>query len=82
MKGSFTTRIFGFAAAAVIAAGFAYAAPADSQSIAGRWDATLTTKTGVVPFRLDISGEGRPFGWRDYTPYALIKRRRARQNFR
>jgi peroxiredoxin len=28
------------------------------QSIDGRWDAALTTKTGTVPFRLDISGEG------------------------
>jgi peroxiredoxin len=58
MKGSFTTRVPGFAAIAAIAASFAYAAPVDLRSIAGRWDATLTTKTGVVPFRLDISGEG------------------------
>ena len=28
------------------------------QSLDGRWDAQLVTKTGVVPFRLDISGEG------------------------
>lgn len=28
------------------------------QSVDGRWDAQLVTKTGVVPFRLDISGEG------------------------
>src|ERR1700689_5097506 len=59
MKG-YTTRILGLAAVVI---GFAYAGPAeskssDSNSLAGRWDATLTTKTGVVPFRLDISGEG------------------------
>src|SRR5580658_3531804 len=54
MKG-YTTRILGFAAVASLGA-ISFAA--DSKSIAGRWDATLTTKTGVVPFRLDISGEG------------------------
>ena len=47
---SITIRIFGLAALAVAAFG--------QQMIEGRWDATLTTKTGVVPFRLDISGEG------------------------
>src|ERR1700722_2628987 len=31
---------------------------ADARSLEGRWDATLKTKTGVIPFRLDISGEG------------------------
>ncbi len=45
-------------ALAALVAGFASAAPADSKFLEGRWDATLTTKTGVVPFRLDISGEG------------------------
>lgn len=40
--------------AALAAASAAYG----QQTLDGRWDATLTTKTGVVPFRLDISGEG------------------------
>jgi len=53
---SYSTRIAGLAAIAVsfATAGFA----ADARVLEGRWDATLTTKTGVVPFRLDISGEG------------------------
>src|SRR5580658_3318284 len=54
MKG-YTTRILGFAAVASLGA-ISFAA--DSKSLEGRWDATLVTKTGVVPFRLDISGEG------------------------
>jgi peroxiredoxin len=57
MKGLFT-RTIGLTAVAI---SFAFAAQADSLeagSLQGRWDATLTTKTGVVPFRLDISGEG------------------------
>lgn len=51
MKG-YTRQIFSLAAIAVsfTAGGFA----ADAKSLEGRWDATLTTKTGVVPFRLDI----------------------------
>jgi len=60
MKGS-TKQIFGLAAMVVsfTASGFAGDAQSVvSQSIAGRWDATLATKTGVVPFRLDISGNG------------------------
>jgi hypothetical protein len=52
MKG-LSIRILGLAAAAV---SFAYSAPADA--VAGRWDASLVTKTSVVPFRLDISGDG------------------------
>src|SRR6202050_4691539 len=53
---SYSTRIAGLAAIAVsfATAGFA----ADANALEGRWDATLTTKTGVIPFRLDISGEG------------------------
>src|SRR6204780_2009441 len=58
MKSS-TIRIFGLA---IIAAGFgtgiAAFGQANAKSLEGRWDAALTTKTGVVPFRLDISGEG------------------------
>ena len=55
MKG-YTRRIFSLAA---IAASFtAGGLAADSKSLEGRWDAALTTKTGTVPFRLDISGEG------------------------
>ncbi len=52
----YSSRILSLAAlaASLATAGFA----ADAQSLQGRWDATLTTKTGVVPFRLDISGEG------------------------
>jgi len=52
-------KLLGLAASfviAAIAAGFAYGAPAES--IDGRWDASLITKTGAVPFRLDISGDG------------------------
>ncbi len=41
-----------------IAALAAGSAAYGQQALDGRWDATLTTKTGVVPFRLDISGEG------------------------
>jgi peroxiredoxin len=55
MKG-LSIRILGLAAAAV---SFAYSAPADA--VGGRWDASLVTKTGVVPFRLDISGDGPTF---------------------
>src|SRR3984885_14385209 len=44
---------------AVIAAFGATAAWADSAaSIDGRWDATLTVNGAVIPFRLDISGDG------------------------
>jgi thiol-disulfide isomerase/thioredoxin len=50
---SYSIRILGLAAVAV---SFGMA-ETNSASIDGRWDATLTTKTGVVPFRLDISGE-------------------------
>src|SRR5579863_2381172 len=46
-------KVLGLAA---IVVSFAYAAPADS--LAGRWDASLITKTGAIPFRLDISGDG------------------------
>jgi thiol-disulfide isomerase/thioredoxin len=58
---SYSTRIAGLAAIAVSFATAGFAADAKSpvsQSIAGRWDATLTTKTGAIPFRLDISGDG------------------------
>ena len=43
-----------------LAAGLAlcFASAASAQSLEGRWDASLITKTGVVPFRLDISGQG------------------------
>jgi len=55
----YTARILGFTAVAVsFGADIAAYAQTDAKSLAGRWDATLTTKTGVVPFRLDISGEG------------------------
>ena len=38
---------------------FANAATAASDSVDGRWDASLTTQNGnVIPFRLDISGSG------------------------
>ncbi len=52
----YTVRILGAAAAAAafVATGFAQ----EAKSLDGRWEATLTTKTGTVPFRLDISGEG------------------------
>jgi len=48
-----TIRILSLAA---IVASVGFAAPADS--IDGRWDASLATKTGTIPFRLDISGDG------------------------
>jgi thiol-disulfide isomerase/thioredoxin len=52
----YSRQILGLAA---IVAGFAASGfAADASSLEGRWDATLTTKTGVVPFRLDISGNG------------------------
>jgi thiol-disulfide isomerase/thioredoxin len=54
---SLSKNILGFAAAIV---GFgAIAAWADSAApIDGRWDASLTTNGAVIPFRLDISGDG------------------------
>jgi len=56
MKG-LSKNIIGLAAAIV---GFgATAAWADSAAaVDGRWDATLTVNGAVIPFRLDISGEG------------------------
>jgi peroxiredoxin len=44
----------------VVIAGFgATAASADSAtSLNGRWDASLTVRGAVIPFRLDISGDG------------------------
>lgn len=48
-------------AAVALSSGFcalAQDATTTTKSLEGRWDATLTTKTGAVPFRLDISGEG------------------------
>src|ERR1700685_24891 len=54
---SFSKTILGFAAA--IAAFGASAAWADSAgSLDGRWDASLTVRGAVIPFRLDISGDG------------------------
>jgi thiol-disulfide isomerase/thioredoxin len=47
-------RILGLAAFAAALG----VAQTNSSPIDGRWDATLTSKTGVVPFRLDISGDG------------------------
>lgn len=46
--------------AVLVAAGSAIARAGESNdSIDGRWDASLTTRTGnVIPFRLDISGSG------------------------
>src|ERR1700683_5187314 len=44
------------ALAAILTGACAYAADADS--LDGRWEATLTIKTTVIPFRLDISGSG------------------------
>src|ERR1035438_3896370 len=55
MRG-YTIRVLGVAAAVVSLSAAAFAQ--DAKSLNGRWDATLTTKTGVVPFRLDISGDG------------------------
>ncbi len=44
------------ALAAILAGVSAFAAGTDS--LEGPWDATLTVKTTVIPFRLDISGSG------------------------
>jgi thiol-disulfide isomerase/thioredoxin len=44
------------ALAAILTGLSAYAAGADS--LAGRWDASFTVKTTVIPFRLDITGSG------------------------
>jgi peroxiredoxin len=52
----YSSRILSLAALAASLATSGLAA--DARSLQGRWDAALTTKTGVVPFRLDISGEG------------------------
>jgi thiol-disulfide isomerase/thioredoxin len=46
----------GIAVAAILTCASAFAAGIDS--LEGRWDATLTVKTTVIPFRLDISGSG------------------------
>ena len=44
---------------AALASGAAVLAATPADSIDGRWDATLTTRTGtVIPFRLDLSGSG------------------------
>jgi thiol-disulfide isomerase/thioredoxin len=54
---SFSKTILGFTAA--IAAFGATAAWADSAAqLNGRWDAALTVNGAVIPFRLDISGDG------------------------
>src|SRR5882724_1379445 len=42
-----------------LALGSLAAAPVDAAtSLAGRWDATITVNGAVIPFRLDIVGEG------------------------
>jgi peroxiredoxin len=42
-----------------VALGSLAAAPADAAtSLAGRWDATITVNGAMIPFRLDIVGEG------------------------
>jgi peroxiredoxin len=47
------------ALAAILTGVSAFAASADSTiDLGGRWDAALTVKTTVIPFRLDISGSG------------------------
>src|ERR1700734_2477145 len=44
---------------AVLVGSAAVLAAAPTNSIDGRWDASLTTKAGtVIPFRLDLSGAG------------------------
>ena len=47
------------ALAAILTGVSVFAAGTDSTiDLGGRWDATLTVKTTVIPFRLDISGSG------------------------
>lgn len=48
--------IIGLAAVAITAG--AASARAQSATIDGRWDATITVGKAVIPFRLDIAGEG------------------------
>src|ERR1700730_16149520 len=55
MKG-FARSLLGVAFV-VVAVGASSAKAADS-AVDGRWDATLTIDKTVIPFRLDISGEG------------------------
>src|SRR5947209_4943007 len=55
---SYTLRRLGMAAAVIGAISASGAFAQDAKSLDGRWDATLDTKTGKVPFRLDISGQG------------------------
>src|SRR5882757_2304823 len=52
---SFWTRI---SLAVLAAVAISSAATPASGNLDGRWDATLTQKGVVIPFRLDISGEG------------------------
>lgn len=54
MKGILRT----FAAVATFAALIAGSSSARAQSVEGRWDATVTVNGAVIPFRLDIAGEG------------------------
>ena len=49
----------GITLAAILTGVSVFAAGADS--LEGRWDATLTVKATVIPFRLDISGSGANF---------------------
>src|SRR5215472_11217232 len=51
---SFSQMVSGLAA---VALSFGSAA-LGAESLQGRWDATLTANGAVIPFRLDISGEG------------------------
>jgi len=51
---------------------------ASAQSLAGRWDATLTINSVVIPFRLDVAGEGASLTARSST--AIIRNRRPPRN--
>jgi thiol-disulfide isomerase/thioredoxin len=51
-------KTFAMGIAAITLVAGATAARAESPALAGRWDATITVGKAVIPFRLDISGDG------------------------
>ena len=52
------SRSLAGAAAALV---LATASIASADSLAGRWDASVTINGTVIPFRLDLSGDGPGF---------------------
>jgi thiol-disulfide isomerase/thioredoxin len=58
MKGTSRSLLRPVAVAALAVLIVAGASSAWAQSLEGRWDATVTVNGAVIPFRLDIAGEG------------------------